>query len=70
MQNLWKPFKTTKPKGTGLGLAICKRIVEAHNGAVQVDSTLGKGSTFIITIPVNRTATEPQPKPETSITNV
>ena len=38
--------------GTGLGLAIVKHIVEAHGGTVQVQSTIGKGSTFIITLPI------------------
>jgi signal transduction histidine kinase len=69
MQNLWKPFKTTKQKGTGLGLAICKRIVEAHGGAIQVETTEGKGSTFTIAIPISRSATKPQPKPENEAVN-
>jgi two-component system phosphate regulon sensor histidine kinase PhoR len=38
--------------GTGLGLAIVKHIVETHGGTVQVQSTLGKGSTFIITLSI------------------
>ena len=42
-----------KVKGTGLGLYIVKSIVEAHNGRVQVESELGKGTTFSIILPVS-----------------
>jgi PAS domain S-box-containing protein len=66
MRKLWKPFKTTKSKGTGLGLAICRRIVEAHEGTIQVESTVGKGSTFTITIPINRSPNKPRPILETA----
>ncbi len=51
---IWTPLFTTKAKGMGLGLAICKRMVEAHGGLISVISTVRKGSTFIIKIPLKR----------------
>jgi len=54
--NIFQPFFTTKPKGTGLGLPITKRLIEQHGGSLSVESSVGKGSTFVITIPVRRVA--------------
>jgi len=52
MENLFKPFHTTKDTGLGLGLPFCKRTVEAHGGVITCESKLGIGTTFKITLPI------------------
>ncbi|HVN22676.1 MAG TPA: [Fe-Fe] hydrogenase large subunit C-terminal domain-containing protein [Syntrophorhabdales bacterium] len=52
-KNIFSPFFTTKEKGTGLGLAISYGIIERHNGKIDVETELGKGSTFIISLPTS-----------------
>jgi signal transduction histidine kinase len=49
---IFEPFFTTKKRGTGLGLAIVKQIVEAHGGAITVESRQGQGTSFIVDLPV------------------
>jgi len=53
LQKIFSPFFTTKPvgEGTGLGLAISKNIIDAHNGALAVESTVNVGSCFTISMP-------------------
>jgi two-component system sensor histidine kinase HydH len=51
LSKIFNPYFTTKGKGTGLGLAIVHKIVEAHHARIKVESTAGKGSTFILQIP-------------------
>jgi len=51
LSKIFSPLFTTKAQGMGFGLAICKRIVETHCGKISVESTLGKGTTFTITLP-------------------
>jgi len=51
-EKIFSPLFTTKAKGIGLGLPICKRIIEAHQGIISVQSEVGKGTTFSITIPI------------------
>ncbi|MEN8231179.1 MAG: ATP-binding protein [Thermodesulfobacteriota bacterium] len=48
---IFTPFYTNKNRGTGLGLAIVKNIIEEHNGTIDVQSEIGEGTTFIITLP-------------------
>lgn len=57
--HIFEPFFTTKAvgEGTGLGLSIVFRIIEDHGGRIDVDSTLGAGTTFTITLPVRQTRT-------------
>jgi PAS domain S-box-containing protein len=60
LENLFKPLYTTKAKGTGLGLAVCKKIVDAHNGTIQVESKMGEGTIFTITLPTFTSETAPE----------
>ena len=57
---IFRPFYTTKGNGTGLGLSLARRIVEEHRGRIEVESEVGRGTEFLVTLPVR----QPQPQPE------
>ena len=52
VDRIFEPFFSTKKRGTGLGLAIVKQIIELHEGKISVDSPDGKGTRFIIDLPL------------------
>jgi signal transduction histidine kinase len=58
INRIFEPFYTTKKKGTGLGLMIVQRIVRAHNGRIELESHVGRGTTFRVWLPLH----EPKPR--------
>ncbi|WP_306821497.1 PAS domain-containing sensor histidine kinase [Metabacillus litoralis] len=54
IKRLGQPFYTTKERGTGLGLMVSYKIIEEHQGQVEVESEEGKGTTFHITLPITQ----------------
>ncbi len=52
LARIFNPFFTTKEKGTGLGMAISKKIVEAHAGTMDVASEPGRGTEFVVSLPL------------------
>jgi signal transduction histidine kinase len=52
---IFNPFFTTKPQGSGLGLAIVRKIVDAHEGRIDMSSRVGEGTCFRVTLPVQHT---------------
>jgi signal transduction histidine kinase len=57
LPKIFDPFFTTKPvgKGTGLGLSMAYSIIKKHDGEIKVESEVGKGTTFVIRLPVEGT---------------
>ena len=61
VEKIWTPLHTTKAKGIGLGLPICRRIIEAHGGSISVESTVGRGTTFTLKLPIQSVQTGGEP---------
>jgi signal transduction histidine kinase len=53
INRIFDPFFTTKKKGSGLGLMIVQRIVRAHDGRIELESQVGRGTTFRIWLPLH-----------------
>ncbi len=53
LRRIFEPYFSTKKSGMGLGLAIVKRIIEEHRGAIAVTSEMGRGTNFVIALPVS-----------------
>jgi putative PEP-CTERM system histidine kinase len=51
-EQLFRPFQSTKKKGLGIGLFQCRAIVQAHGGGIHAESEPGRGTTFVVTLPV------------------
>jgi signal transduction histidine kinase len=51
MGKLFEPLFTTKPRGIGLGLAVCRKLIEANEGWIEVQSEEGKGTVFTLHLP-------------------
>jgi two-component system NtrC family sensor kinase len=54
LNRIFNPFFSTKPvgKGTGLGLSICYGIIDKMGGKIEVKSSVGKGTTFYVSLPI------------------
>ncbi|BFM05703.1 hybrid sensor histidine kinase/response regulator [Halioxenophilus aromaticivorans] len=63
LDKIYDPFFTTKPvgEGTGLGLSVSYGIIQSHNGSIAVETDEGKGSKFIITLPIKQKEKSPSP---------
>ncbi len=57
INRIFEPFYTTKKKGSGLGLMIVQRIVRAHGGRIELESNVGRGTTFRVWLPLHERST-------------
>jgi signal transduction histidine kinase len=57
-ERIFDPFYTSRENGTGLGLALCRKIVNGHQGTIEVESVPGEGTEFVMTFPAPRLASK------------
>src|SRR6185437_12887110 len=53
---IFEPFFTTRATGTGIGLAVVRRVVDTHRGRLRVDTAEGRGTSFIVWLPMGESA--------------
>ena len=63
IDSIFQPFRSTFERGTGLGLATVHRIVTDYNGTIQVQSTVGSGTTMRVRLPAQHEVAEAAPRP-------
>ena len=54
LDNIFRPFYTTKQDGTGLGLCLARRTAEDHHGRIEVTSEVGKGTKVLVVLPLQQ----------------
>ena len=52
LEKIFKLYYTTRPDGNGIGLSLVYRIIQLHDGAIEVESEVGRGTTMIVRLPV------------------
>jgi PAS domain S-box-containing protein len=65
IDDIFRPFQSTKDKGMGLGLPYCKDTMEQHGGSISVSSVVGKGTTFTLSFP-----DQPETNPNITMTQI
>ena len=55
VQRIFKLYYSTKPEGTGIGLALVRRVIDLHHGSIEIQSTVGQGTTVVVRLPLRST---------------
>ena len=51
VERIFRMYYTTKPDGTGIGLALVRRVVDLHRGGIEINSTVGQGTSVVVRLP-------------------